>query len=98
MVEPDLNQGALEAFWQDMQVPKAGVTQSGKLNLTYTRPIAAPMQIHLLASSSGIAPQGTFDAVMKLDVSGQKFTDLTWNLSLPQLAYSVHPSRSFSTA
>lgn len=89
--EPDVNQGALEAFWQDMQVPKAGITQNGKLNLTYTRPVAAPMQIHLLASSSGTAPQGTFDAVMKLDVSGQKFTDLTWNISLPQLAYYRPP-------
>jgi len=89
--EPDLNQGALEAYWSDMQVPKAGISQSGKLNLSYTRPIAAPMQIHLLASSSGTAPQGTFDAVVKFDVSGQKFSDLTWRVSLPQLAYYRPP-------
>lgn len=89
--EPDLNQGALEAFWQDMQLPKANITQSGKLNLTYTRPVAAPLQIHLLASSSGTAPKGTFDAVVRLDVTGSKFTDLTWQLSLPQLAYYRPP-------
>jgi hypothetical protein len=89
--EPDLNQGALEAFWSDMQLPKTGVTQSGKLNLTYSRPVAAPMRIHLSASSSGSAPQGTFDAVVKLDVTGQEFTDLNWALSVPQLAYYRPP-------
>lgn len=89
--EPDLNQGAIEAFWSDMQLPKTGIIQSGKLNLTYSRPIAAPMRIHLSASSSGQAPQGTFDAVVKLDATGQNFTDLDWTLSLPQLAYYRPP-------
>lgn len=89
--EPDLHQGALEAFWMNMQVPKAGVTQSGKLNVTFSRPVAAPINISILASSSGTAPQGTFDAVVKAEVTGPKFTDLSWQVSTPQLAYYRAP-------
>ena len=89
--EPDIRQGALEAFWQKMVFAKAGVTQSGKLNVTFSQPIAAPIQISAVASSSGSAPQGTFDAVLKADVTGQSFNDLTWNVTTPQLAYYRPP-------
>ncbi|HEY2586656.1 MAG TPA: hypothetical protein VGI81_12905 [Tepidisphaeraceae bacterium] len=88
---PGLRQGALEAFWMNMQVPQAGVTQSGKLNVSFSRPAAAPINISILASSSGTAPQGTFDAVVKADVTGPNFTNLTWEISIPQLAYYRAP-------
>jgi hypothetical protein len=89
--EPDLRQGALEAYWMNMKVPKAGITQSGKLNVSFSRPVAAPISLSVLASSSGTAPQGSFDAVLKADVTGPKFTELTWQVSTPQLAYYRAP-------
>lgn len=93
--EPDLNQGALEAYWSNLQVPKAKITQSGKLNLNYTRPIAAPIRLDLQVSTSGTAPQGSFVSVLKCNVTGQKFTDLTWQLSFPELAYYRPPQPIF---
>lgn len=89
--EPSLRQGALEAYWLDLQVPKSGVTQSGKLNVSFSKPLAAPINISVLASSSGKAPQGTFDAVLKAEASGPNFTNLTWQASTPQLAYYRAP-------
>jgi hypothetical protein len=91
--EPATNQGALEAYWQNLQVPKADIQQSGKLNLTYTRPIASPIRIELSAGARGTAEGGPFDASVHMTVTGNQFSSLNWELSTPQLAWyhAPHP-------
>ncbi|HSU69604.1 MAG TPA: hypothetical protein VLJ39_22155, partial [Tepidisphaeraceae bacterium] len=89
--EPDINQGALEAYWQNLVISKAGVTQSGKLNVTYSKPVAAPIRVEAVISSAGVAQNYPFDAVAKANLSGQTFGDLTWQVTLPQLAWYRPP-------
>jgi hypothetical protein len=89
--EPDINQGALEAYWQNLVVPQAGITQSGKLNLTFSRPVAAPLLISLSASTSGSARKSPFSADIRASVTGIDFSNLTWQISAPQLAYYRPP-------
>lgn len=88
---PALNQGALEAYWQNLVVPNAGITQSGKLNATFSRPVAAPIRIEAVVSSSGVAENFPFDAVAKFNATGDRFTEMTWQLATPQLAYYRPP-------
>ena len=85
--EPDINQGAIEAFWQDLKLRNSSVVQSGKINLTYLNPPAANLGIAVTLSSSGTAPDGPFEAVMKLSLSGRSLNALTWRLEAPQLAW-----------
>jgi len=85
--EPDTQQGALEAFWQDLKLDTPPIAQSGKLNIAFSRPPAADMTLDLLLSSSGAAPEGNFEAVAKLDVSGRTLSNLNWSIEAPQLAW-----------
>jgi hypothetical protein len=85
--EPDINQGALEAYWQDLKLQNPAVVQSGKINLTYLNPPAANIAIGLTLSSSGTATDGPFEALMKLSLSGKSFDALTWRLDTPQLSW-----------
>jgi len=83
--EPSINQGALEAYWQDVKT--GPVRQSGKLNAAYSNPSAANMTLDVLASSSGTAPDGPFEAVAKISATGRSLTDLAWRIDAPQLAW-----------
>ena len=83
--EPALNQGAVEAFWQDMKT--GSVRQSGKLNVAYKNPLASNFTLDVLASSSGTAPDGPFEAVLKFDATGKSFQSLNWHFETPQLEY-----------
>jgi hypothetical protein len=83
--EPSLNQGALEAYWQDMTTGQ--VRQSGKLNIAYKNPLASNLTLDVLASSSGTATDGPFEAVVKLNAAGRSFQELNWRLETPQLAW-----------
>jgi hypothetical protein len=85
--EPDIKQGAVEAYWDALRLDKYGVTQSGKLNATYSNPPASNLDIGLTVSSSGTAPDGPFEAVLKLGGNGRSFSNLAWKLEAPQLAY-----------
>jgi hypothetical protein len=85
--EPDTQQGALEAVWQGLKLDAPQIAQSGKLNVAFSRPPAADMTLDVLLSSSGTAPEGNFEAVAKLDVSGRTFSNLNWSIEAPQLAW-----------
>ncbi|HSZ59850.1 MAG TPA: hypothetical protein VK797_29680 [Tepidisphaeraceae bacterium] len=85
--EPDINQGAVEAYWDSLKLDKIGVTHSGKLNATYSNPTASNLEIALTANTSGSAPDGPFEAVLKLNLTGRNWTELAWKLETPQLAW-----------
>lgn len=85
--DPVLNQGALEAYWQDVALANAKVRQSGKLNVTYHNPPAANMNVDVLLSSSGTAPDGPFEALAKVNVNGRDFADFAWRVETPQLSW-----------
>lgn len=83
--QPDVRQAALEANWENLVIPKSGTTHTGKLDFTYSDPLAANLTVKLAISDSGTAPQGPFELVAALAATGQQLTDLTWRLDAPQL-------------
>lgn len=83
----DIRQGALEAVWQDLTIPGPQIKHSGKLNFTFSRPTSAPMSITALLNVSAQWSQGPFDAVLKMDATGNTLSDLQWNFTAPTLAW-----------